>query len=733
MKKNSQLIIIALMLLVQLITHAQNWSFYKGYPVNVSPWDADSDNLGNLYMLTSSREIWKKSGLGSWNKFPDYPVSNFFDIMVRKSTGTVFLADEFWGLVYSTDEGGFWQQASLETNPNSGKHEAIFVLSNINNSNVFFGGGNSAIFPFPPALYKYTLSGNSISNIQQILFDSVLNYDNSPKCVYQTLNGNIVLIGTQANGIFTSVNGGQSFQNFLSGSQVYNIVQGPNNSFYALIKNLTSNQNQLLKSTDGISWSISYTNPDPNDNFTTLYFDENLSNLWLGTEKIIYKVSNLDSTTPVFQSQNLNNTEQRVVSIVNSNGMIHQFSSEFIAQKQVNNSWVSEIDGFVGSSSQILFDSNNILYSLDYNSPMISKSSTSGAGWMNFYISGHIQAGLENLSKDDNSNVFFTKLNKLYKMNSSNNLQEINVPNPNAISISRLYVAPNGNIYLTHSNEVNKLYRSINGGQTWQMLFEGTSFSSLNNICENNQGVIFCTFLSNQAELNYSIDNGQNWNVFTYDFNADFECGSANESFVYSSGNSTFLTVCLKTFLLQLVGNNVNLTQINFPNGSFSSTILSNANGFYTVSDDDIIYKSSDNGLTWLSMNKPFSLAPFPNSVYSFLYTNSTNEVFVQTNPSSLGLPENLRGLYKLTETLDLPTSNKFEVVIFPNPASNYIQVQSDEVIISYQLYDMLGKNININPIVNNQIDISHLTTGVYFLKLKTFDGRQDTVKIIKD
>ncbi|HRE76828.1 MAG TPA: T9SS type A sorting domain-containing protein [Flavobacterium sp.] len=731
MKINNLLIAIALMQLVQLTTYAQNWSYYKDYPLNVSPWDADSDNLGNLYMLTSSREVWKKNGLGTWSKFPNYSVENYYDIMVRENTGTVFLADELWGLVYTSNEGAPWQQASLETNPNSGHHESIYALSNINTSNVFFGGGLSVIFPFPPAIYKYTLSGNSVSNIQQILFDSVLNYDNIPECVYQTLNGNTIIIGTQANGIFTSLNGGQSFQNTLGGEQVYKIVEGPNNTFYALSKNLQTNQNKILKSTNGINWISYHLNSNPNSRYTTLFYDSQLLELWVGTENTIYKISNLNQETPVFVNQNLNNSQQRVVSIVKSNGVIHQFSSEFIAQKLENNSWISETNGFIGSTSQILFDSNNALYSLDFNSSMISKSTTSGAGWMNFYIPGHIQAGLEYLNKDGNGNVFFTKLNKLYKMNSANNLQEINVPNPNAVSILRLYVAPNGNIYLTHHNESNKLYRSTNMGQTWQMILQGEQpFSS---ICENNQGVIFCTFQSNQAELYYSTNNGQNWNVFTYDFNSDFECGSATESFIYGSGDSIFLNVCLKTFLLQLNESVVVTTEIGFPNNSFPGYILSTQNGFYTVSGDEVVYKSSNNGQSWQSMGKPLALEPYSNSVYSLLYSNSANEVFVQTSPFAVNFPESLRGLYKLTETLSLPEhNNESDMFIYPNPSNGIIHISSKIDIDFVQLYDIQGKNISLNPITSNILDISHLEAGVYLLKVAAINGELNTLRIIK-
>ncbi len=729
--KNKYVIVI---LLFHLNTYAQTWSFYKEYPVNVNPWMADSDNSGNLYMLTSSREIWKKDNSGLWNKFPDFPVSNFYDLKVNQNTGAVYLADEFQGLVFTANNGVSWQQAFFETSPLTGFHEAIMTLSNVNSSNVFFGGGYSTNFPFAPAIFKYTINGNEISDIQKIEFDTVVNYDNIPNAVFQTNDGSTILIGTVANGIWISTDEGEDFQNVLPGNQVYKIVQGPNDSFYALVRNSNTGQNQMIKSIDGVAWEPVYTNPDPNDSLTTLYFDEDSINLWLGTEKIVYRISNLDGTALDFESQNLNNAEQRVVAIVKSDGIIHQFSSEFILQKKVDDSWNQEINGLTGSSAQVLFGTNDTLYSLDYTSSVISKANDQQTDWVNTYIPGNIQAGLQNLSKDNNGNVFFTKLNKLFRMDASDELQEINVPNPNSNFISKLFVTPTGNIYLTHNNENNKLYRSTNGGETWDMFFESiNTFDSFSSVCENNDGLIFFTLDLNEAQLHYSLNDGQNWNVFNYDVNSELECGSATESSIYHSGDYLFFTICLKTFLLQVNNNTLELTEVNFPNDSYPGHILSNANGFYTVSEEGIIYKSEDSGQTWFNMGNPAGLSPFANSVYPLLVTNSDNEVFVKTNPFAFGLPENLRGLYKLTETLDLPARNYFEVAIYPNPATDIINLRSVEVIAEYQFYDSLGKVISFEQLDDKRIDISKLSAGIYFLKLKTIEGRQQVVKIVKN
>ena len=132
-------------------------------------------------------------------------------------------------------------------------------------------------------------------------------------------------------------------------------------------------------------------------------------------------------------------------------------------------------------------------------------------------------------------------------------------------------------------------------------------------------------------------------------------------------------------------------------------------------------------------MGKPLALEPYSNSVYSLLYSNSANEVFVQTSPFAVNFPESLRGLYKLTETLSLPEhNNESDMFIYPNPSNGIIHISSKIDIDFVQLYDIQGKNISLNPITSNILDISHLEAGVYLLKVAAINGELNTLRIIK-
>lgn len=74
--------------------------------------------------------------------------------------------------------------------------------------------------------------------------------------------------------------------------------------------------------------------------------------------------------------------------------------------------------------------------------------------------------------------------------------------------------------------------------------------------------------------------------------------------------------------------------------------------------------------------------------------------------------------------------TDKSLVKIYPNPTTNYINIQSNFDINSVEVYSLQGQKVLL---VENQktINISSLSKGIYFLKVKTVNG-EITKKIIK-
>jgi subtilisin family serine protease len=70
-------------------------------------------------------------------------------------------------------------------------------------------------------------------------------------------------------------------------------------------------------------------------------------------------------------------------------------------------------------------------------------------------------------------------------------------------------------------------------------------------------------------------------------------------------------------------------------------------------------------------------------------------------------------------------------IVVSPNPASDYVEVSGVHGEFTYELYDITGRVVKNQKLSNPKINLTHLEKGTYFLKL-TIEGQSLTKKIIK-
>lgn len=75
-------------------------------------------------------------------------------------------------------------------------------------------------------------------------------------------------------------------------------------------------------------------------------------------------------------------------------------------------------------------------------------------------------------------------------------------------------------------------------------------------------------------------------------------------------------------------------------------------------------------------------------------------------------------------------TSNEF--TLYPNPADNILNIQTTSSLKSYELYDIMGKLIEIKTFENNQINVEKLNSGTYFIVVNTNDNLRKTLKFLK-
>jgi len=81
--------------------------------------------------------------------------------------------------------------------------------------------------------------------------------------------------------------------------------------------------------------------------------------------------------------------------------------------------------------------------------------------------------------------------------------------------------------------------------------------------------------------------------------------------------------------------------------------------------------------------------------------------------------------------TLSVPEFEVANISVFPNPFIDTIQIESDVELKSVQLIDILGQDIPMPLQSDMSMDVSSLSSGVYFLKLKT-NSETQVLRLVK-
>lgn len=100
-----------------------------------------------------------------------------------------------------------------------------------------------------------------------------------------------------------------------------------------------------------------------------------------------------------------------------------------------------------------------------------------------------------------------------------------------------------------------------------------------------------------------------------------------------------------------------------------------------------------------------------------------------ETDPAKRSIIENESALFLYQ--LECPTFtainevSNVKVGLYPNPASNQITISADANMESIQMVDMLGRTVSATAVngTDAQVDVSHLTTGVYVARISLKAG----------
>ncbi len=191
---------------------------------------------------------------------------------------------------------------------------------------------------------------------------------------------------------------------------------------------------------------------------------------------------------------------------------------------------------------------------------------------------------------------------------------------------------------------------------------------------------------------------------------ADWSTGfSGNPVLVNQSGQFTATNIVYN-------GNCITQAIIDIPLGNIPSTPTISANGNILTASTSPNYQWYLNG-NILNSETAQTTTIVNGGVYT-VSTTGTNGCVVTSNPynSYLGV--------EMTELEN--------VYVYPNPTSGIVKIDGLFSTDALKMYDMQGKSIQINPTNNNEINLSNVENGVYFLSIIR-NEKQYYFKIIRN
>ena len=240
------------------------------------------------------------------------------------------------------------------------------------------------------------------------------------------------------------------------------------------------------------------------------------------------------------------------------------------------------------------------------------------------------------------------------------------------------------------------------------------------------------------SNFNYIIGSGSNEVII------NSNASTYQDSSLWDFGDGTTSTALLPThsyavdgtYTIRLTSNKCylgqNLTSIfertvNFC--SHTNTIFPN-NLILCPNTTDTIWTQLADSYQWLDyLGNPIAGATNQSlEVYSGYYS-----VITTINGCDERSPEMLVDGWMDCDLSNDDFEKPVEVIIFPNPAQNILNIQTQETIKDAYVYDLLGKKVTVNQISTNSIDVSNLSQGMYIIKVIAENDKTFSTKFIKE
>jgi hypothetical protein len=110
-------------------------------------------------------------------------------------------------------------------------------------------------------------------------------------------------------------------------------------------------------------------------------------------------------------------------------------------------------------------------------------------------------------------------------------------------------------------------------------------------------------------------------------------------------------------------------------------------------------------------------------SVPNWILSTSSSKVYPDEFSGWEGIKEVYGQLNPTAASLSIDDVFSSKISIYPNPANEFIQISTDETITGVEVYNLIGKKvISLSNLLENRLDVSNLSKGIYVLKVMSND-----------
>lgn len=360
---------------------------------------------------------------------------------------------------------------------------------------------------------------------------------------------------------------------------------------------------------------------------------------------------------------------------------------------------------FINDSTGFCIGSSGIIKTSDYgNTWHLTNSSPSGYSSI-FFVNetiGYVTQGNDLYKSIDSGNTW----QQIYNFSNETPEEVFFTSTNNGYLISSIYGPPGGSF----------IYKTTNGGANWTKTDSFPTIPTLQSITFTNSDTGFVVGYSGQIIKTYNA--GINWTSTQISNTGTLiSLSFPSETTGFAVGYSNNLgSEVIKTTDAGNSWQNISTGGSN--NQALRGVYFPSVDTGYAVGENGRIIFTIDSGNTWTISNSGTSYDLFSTFFISnnIGFTAGTGGIILKTN--------NI-----LTSVLSSPIKN--EIMLYPNPTTNYLTIDTELKISDIYIIDITGKMIMKTKQNSNIVNVANLPNGVFFIKIIT-DEKIITQKFIK-